>query len=193
MPWSGTLLSCPDSRNIPEGRPGAHCRRLPQPAHPVLPSRYLPSAGPVPTPLLRSLQCSRPGIFPLTGYLPFHLSRRPRPEYLLFPTLALLVRLSWDTCNPTQFPAQGRLPPAASLSPGPCRAARLLRGLSPDRRHSPRIPSLRKDSVSFSGARATNLGATGGVASRRANLSLANECRRTPLHRPGLCAIGWVT
>ena len=134
-----------------------------------------------------------PGIFPLTGYLPFHLSRRPRPEYLLFPTLALLVRLSWDTCNPTQFPAQARLPPAANLSPGPCRAARLLRGLSPERRHSPWIPSLRKDSVSFPGARATNLGATGGVASRRANLSLANDYRRTPLHRPGLWAIGWVT
>lgn len=65
-----------------------------------------------------------PGISALTWHLPFHLSRRPRPGYLFIPTRALLVPLSPDICAPTQFVAQTWHPPAASLSPGPCRIAR---------------------------------------------------------------------
>lgn len=92
-------------------------------------SSYYPSTCPVRVQDLRPSfnLCSvpGPGIFPRTGYLLlFPLSRRPRPEHLLFPnpgpsSLAEPGHLR----SLTQFPAEARLPPAASLSPKPCGAA----------------------------------------------------------------------
>lgn len=86
--------------------------------------------------LSRSPQRSRPGHL-LADPVPFVPPLAPPTNRcLLIPTRALLARRSPDTDAPTQSRAQARLPPAASLSPGP---ARPPGGLSPGR-HSPGIP-----------------------------------------------------
>lgn len=133
-----------------------------------------------------------PGISALTWHLPFHLSRRPRPRYLFIPTRA--PSSPSEPGHLRSHPVRcSDLAPTRRKPQSPALPHRPPHRLNP-RSHSPRIPSLRKGSVSFPGTRATNLGATaGGVASCRANPPLPNECRRSVPHSSGLWPMGGVT
>lgn len=111
QPKSGPPRSCPNSRNILEGHPGAHGRRTCS-FHPG----YFPNPGQVPTSLLRSPQRSRPGHLLTDRVLFVPPLAPPLARCLLIPTRALLVRLRPLPLSPPCRPASGLL--QASV-PGP--------------------------------------------------------------------------
>ena len=124
-----------------------HCRR-PRSVHRLLLSQYLPCSGPGPAPLFQFLQCSRPRHLP-TDRVPSSVpplapptARAPAPSQPGPSSLADPGHLR----SLTQFPAEARLPPAASLSPEPC-------GAAPGPRAKPGQPPLTQDPIAAEGQR----------------------------------------
>lgn len=147
-----TLPLFPEPRNTREGRPDAHGRH-PRPAHLPSQSRF----G-----YLRPCNVPGPGISSLTWLVPSVPPLEP-------PTARVPAHSNPGPSSPAE-PGHLRSHPVLSSDPTPasCKPASQALPRRPpsgliQSRHSPRIPSLRKGSVSFPSARATNPAVTGGA------------------------------